>query len=185
MSPFVKPALIACVLAAAGIGLSASPDKQHPARPATTTQAASRPRLDATSDAQARQMRRALMNLAAQTAPGARCHPSDPPARYAACAVPSLRHAGIGGQMAARVLNVAIAGVPFGPCKTYLLGLQAAAQAAGDQARWLLPNMYGPDRRRAQQEVATQLAQITHMLRRAARAAPANVCSVTADSPAA
>lgn len=184
MPPFIKPAIIATVLAAAGVGLSVSPPTQH-ATPAAPMHAASRSHLDATSDAQARQMRRALMNLAGQTAPGARCEPNDPPSRYGPCVVPSLRHAGMGGQMAARVLNAAIAGVPSGPCKTYLLGLQAAAQAAGDQARWLLPNMYGPDRRRAQHEVAKQLGQIAHMLHRAARAAPANVCSVGADSPAA
>ena len=184
MSPFVKPAVIASVLAAAGIGLSVAPPT-HEVRPATPVRVTTRPHLDATSDAQARQMRRALMNLAAQTSPGARCRPNQPPARYAACVVPSLRHAGMGGQMAANVLNATIAGVPFGPCRGYLLGLQAAAQAAGDQARWLLPHMYGPDRRRAQGEVDKQLGQITHMLRRAARSAPASVCSVAADSPAA
>jgi hypothetical protein len=184
MSPFVKPAVIACVLAAAGVGLSVAP-ATHDARLSTPTHALIRPRLDATSDAQARQLRRALVNLAGQTGRGARCRPNDPPDRYAPCVVPSLRRAGMGGQMATRVLNAAIAGVPLGPCKTYLLGLQAAAEAAGDQARWLLPNLYGPDRQRAQHAVATQLAQITHMLQRAARAAPANVCSVAADSPAA
>jgi hypothetical protein len=184
MSPFVKPAVVGLLLGAAGVGLSVSSathDTPPPAPPHLTT----RPHLDATSDAQARDMRRVLMRLAGQTGPGARCDPSDQPAVYAACVVPSLRHAGIGGQMAASVLNPVIAGVPLGPCKAYLLGLQAAAQAAGDQARWLLPNLYGPDRRRAQHEVATQLAQIAHMLRRAARAAPANVCSIAADSPAA
>jgi len=184
MSPFLKPAVVASVLAAAGIGLSVVP-ATHEAKPTPPARTASRPHLDATSDAQARQMRRALMRLAGQTNPGARCHPNEPPARYAPCVVPSLRHAGMGGQMAANVLNATIAGVPFGLCRAYLLGLQAAAQAAGDQARWLLPHMYGPDRRGAQAEVATQLAQITHMLRRAARAAPANVCSVAADTPAA
>jgi hypothetical protein len=184
MSPFVKPAIIAAALAAAGVGLYAPP-ATHDALPGTPIHAPARPQLDATSDAQARQMRRALLNLADQTGSGARCRPNDPRGRYAACVVPSLRRAGMGGQMAARVLDAAIAGVPFGPCKSYLLGLQAAAQAAGDQARWLLPNMYGPDRRRAQYEVATQLAQITHMLDRAARAAPAGVCSVTASGPAA
>jgi hypothetical protein len=184
MSPLVKLALIAVALAVAGVGVSLSP-ATHDASPAAPAHAATAPRLDAASDAQARQMRRVLLNLAGQTGPGARCHPNEPSARYASCVVPSLRHAGMGGQMAANVLNPVIAGVPFGPCKTYLLGLQAAAQAAGDQARWLLPNMYGPDRRRAQHEVATQLAQITHMLRRAAHAAPADVCSVTAVSPTA
>jgi hypothetical protein len=184
MSPFVKPAAIVCVLAAAGVGLFVPP-ATHDATRAAPMHATTLPRLDATSDVQARRMRRALISLANQTGPGARCRPNDPPRRYASCVVTSLQHAGMGGQMAARVLNAAIAGVPFGPCKTYLLGLQAAAQAAGDQARWLLPNMYGPDRRRAQHEVATQLAQITHMLRGAARAAPADVCSVTGASPAA
>jgi hypothetical protein len=184
MSPFVKPAVIASVLAAAGIGLYAPP-ATHDAAHGTPIQAPARPQLGDTSDVQARQMRRALLNLAHQTGSGARCPPNEPRRRYVACAVPSLRRAGMGGQMAARVLNAAITGVPFGPCKTYLLGLQAAAQAAGEQARWLLPNMYGPDRRRAQHEVATQLAQITHMLQRAARAAPAGVCSATAGGPAA
>jgi hypothetical protein len=184
MSPFVKPAVVASVLAAAGIGLYAAPVTHDAARGAPI-HAPARPQIDGTSDVQARQMRRALLNLADETGSGARCRPNDPRRQYIACAVPSLRRAGMGGQMAARVLNAAIAGVPFGPCKTYLLGLQAAAQAAGEQARWLLPNMYGPDRRRAQHEVATQLEQITHMLERAARAAPAGVCSVTAGGPAA
>ena len=184
MPPFVKPALVVSVLAAAGIGLSVGP-ATHGATRATPAPRTARPHLDATSYVQARQMRRALMILAAQTSPGARCHPNEPPARYAPCVVPSLRHAGMGGQMAANVLNATIAGVPFGPCRAYLLGLQAAAQAAGDQARWLLPHMYGPDRGRAQDEVDQQLGQITHMLRRAASAAPANVCSVGADRPAA
>jgi hypothetical protein len=166
------------------VGLAVAP-ATHDAAPATPAYAALGARLDATSDVQARQLRRALVNLADETGPGARCDPSYPPARYAACVAPSLRRAGMGGQMAARVLNAAIVGVPIGPCKAYLLGLQAAAQAAGDQARWLLPTLYGPDRRRAQHEVATQVAQITRMLRRASGAAPAKVCSVTADSPAA
>jgi hypothetical protein len=184
MSPFLKPAVIASVVAIAGVGVSVSTVARESA-PATPLHAVSRPHVDVTSDAQARQMRRALLDLAGQTGPGVRCHPSDPPARYAPCVAPSLRRAGMGGQMAAHVLNAAIAGVPIGPCKTYLFGLQAAAQAAGDQARWLLPTLYGPHRRRAQHGVATQLAQITHMLRRAARAAPADVCSVTAGIPAA
>ena len=184
MSPFVKPAIVAFLLGAAGVGLSVS-STPHSITPTAPPHVSTRLQLDATSDAQARDMRRVLMSLSGQIRPGARCHPSERPAVYAACVVPSLRHAGMGGQMAANVLNPVIAGVPFGPCKAYLLGLQAAAQAAGDQARWLLPNLYGPDRRRAQHEVATQLGQITHMLRRAARAAPANVCSVDADGPAA
>ena len=129
-------------------------------------------------------MRRALTTLADQTAAGARCNPANPPGRYAPCVTPALRHAGMGGQMAANVLNAVLAAVPSGPCKGYLLGLQVAAQAAGEQARWILPTMHGPDRQRRQHEVSAQIRQITHMLRRAASAAPANVCAATAKNPA-
>jgi hypothetical protein len=75
------------------------------------------------------------------------------------------------------LVNVVLAAVPSGPCKDYLLGLQAAAQAAGEQARCLLPMLYGPHRRPAQHEVTHQLTQMTHMLRRSASAAPTDVCS--------
>jgi hypothetical protein len=89
----------------------------------------------------------------------------------------------MGGQMAVNVLNVVLATVPSGPCKGYLLGLQAAAKAAGEQARWLLPTLYGPDRRAAQHELTHQLTQISHMLRRAASAAPTDVCSARRTVP--
>jgi hypothetical protein len=89
----------------------------------------------------------------------------------------------MGGPMAVNVLNAVIAGIPFGRCRGYLLGLQAAAQAAGEQAHWLLPTIYGPDRRRAQHEVSAQLAQITRILRRAAAAAPADVCRLRQTTP--
>jgi hypothetical protein len=60
MSPFVKPAVIACVLAAAGVGLSVS-SPTHDAASATPTHDVTRPRLDPTSDVQARRMRRTLI----------------------------------------------------------------------------------------------------------------------------
>ena len=40
-------------------------------------------------------------------------------------------------------------------------------------------DIYGPHRQRSQHEVSKQIRQITHMLRRAASAAPANVCATT------
>jgi hypothetical protein len=178
MAPLVKPAVVAAVVGALGLGVAVSPrPRDSVAKPASVL---ARPRLDAASDAQARRMRSVLMLLAARTAAGARCHPADRPARYAPCVLPALQHAGIGGTTAMNVLNIVIAGVPTGPCRDYLFGLQAAAQATGEQARWLLPNMYGPDRQQAQREVDKQLGQMTRMLRRAARAAPADVCSVGA-----
>ena len=180
MSPFIKLALAAVVALGVALGLKLEGGAQPPAPPS----ALAAPRLDATSDAEARQMRRALTILAGQTAAGARCDAANRPGRYAPCVTPALRHAGMGGQMAVNVLNVVLTAVPSGPCKGYLLGLHAAAQAAGQQARWLLPTMYGPHRRAAQREVRKQVRQITHMLRRAVGAAPANVCAATAESPA-
>src|SRR3954454_19089724 len=181
MSAFLKLALAAVLALGVALGLKLEGTAPPPPAPASALAA---PHLDATSDAEARQMRRALITLAGQTAAGARCDPRDRAGRDAPCVTLALRHAGIGGQMAVNVLNVVLTALPSGPCKGYLLGLQAAAQAAGEQARWLLPTIYGPHRQRSQHEVSTQIRQITHMLRNAATAAPANVCAATAKSPA-
>ena len=179
MSPFIKLALMAVVVLGVALGLK----PEGGASPRARVSALSAPRLDAASDAQARRMRRALTILAGQAAAGARCDAANRPGRYAPCVAPALRHAGMGGQMAVNVLNVVLAAVPTGPCKGYLFGLQAAAQVAGEQARWLLPTLYGPDRRTAQREVAHQLTQMTHMLRRTASAAPTDVCSARRMAP--
>jgi hypothetical protein len=149
MSLLVKPALV--IAAAVGVALGFSLEQGGPPTAAPPRDVVVRgPRLDATSDAEARQMRRALIILAGQTAAGARCDAGDRPDRFASCAVPALRRLGMGGPMAVDVLNAVITGIPFGRCRGYLLRLQAAAQAAGEQAHWLLPHIYGPDRRRAQ-----------------------------------
>ena len=124
------------------------------------------PRVGATSDAEARQLRGATQILAAELSAAARCGTG----RFAACVTPALRHGGIGGRTTAMLARVVMADVPVGPCRTHLLGLQAANDAAGDQARWLLPLLYGPGRRRHQHEIAGQLALAGDMLRRAARA---------------
>lgn len=183
MTPFAKAALVAAAIASLGVWMGVSPAPRHDTHTATSAHA--RPRIDATSDAEARQMRGAVTTLARQAAGGARCDPNDPPAQYAPCVIPALRHLRIGGQMGTNVLNVVIADVPFVSCRGYLLGLQSAMQGAGEDARWLLPQLYGPDRRRAQHEVATQIALVVRMLRHAATAAPADVCSVAANGPAA
>ena len=182
MSLFVKLALVIAAAVAVALGFSherGGPPTAAPPRDVVILG----PRLDATSDAEARQMRRALIILAGQTAAGARCDPGDRPDRFASCAVPALRRVGMGGPMAVNVLNAVIAGIPFGRCRGYLLGLQAAAQAAGEQAHWLLPNIYGPGHRRAQHEVSAQLAQITRILRGAPAAAPADVCRLRQTTP--
>jgi hypothetical protein len=181
MAGFLKLAIVGVAAVAVVFGFNFERGGSPPTAP--RRHVVPGPRLDATSDAEARQMRRALMILAGQTAAGARCDPGDRPNRFAPCAVPALRHAGIGGPMAVNVLNAVIADIPFGRCRGYLLGLQAAARAAGEQAHWLLPSIYGPDRRGAQHEITSQLAQITGMLRRAAAAASASVCRLRQTTP--
>jgi hypothetical protein len=123
-------------------------------------------KVDATSDAEARRLRGATQSLAAELSAAARCGTG----RFAACVAPALRHGGIGGRTTAMLAGVVMADVPLGPCRTYLFGLQAANAAAGDQARWLHPLLYGPDRRRHQHEITRQVALAGGMLRRAARA---------------
>src|SRR5437588_9424641 len=128
MAPFAKPTIVAAVITALGVWLGVSPsahDQTPKAAPAHV-----RPQIDATSNAEALRMRAAVKTLARQTAAGARCDPGQRSARYTACVVPALRHAGIGGRMGATVLNVVIAGVPYGLCREYLIGLQAAMEGA-------------------------------------------------------
>jgi hypothetical protein len=124
------------------------------------------PRVDATSDAEARRLQGATQTLAAELSAAAHCGTD----RFAACVAPALRHGGIGGRTTAMLARTVMADGPVGPCRTYLFGLQAANDAAGDEARWLLPLLYGPGRRRHQHEIASQLALAGDMLRRAARA---------------
>ena len=175
MSRLIKAVVLAGVLAVICVGPSAlASTADHSPAPAPD---AAGPRLDATTHAEARRMRQAVIVLAAETAAGARCDPGGRPDRYGPCVVPALRHVVMGGLMAANVLEAVTADVPSGRCRAYLLGLRAAAQAAGDQAHWLLPQLYGPERRQAQRETRKQLKQITSMLRRAARASAVAVCA--------
>jgi hypothetical protein len=177
--------LVTAIAVALGMWLGVSPEARDHGSTLPAPVAAGGPAaLNATSDAEARQMRHVTLLLAREAAAGAGCEPSEPPARYAACAVPALRHLGIGGRTAATVLNPVIAGVPFGRCKGYLLGLQAGADSAGDQARWLLPQLYSGDRKAPQRQVAGQISLAAKMLRRVVHAAPAGVCAPVLDGPA-
>jgi hypothetical protein len=75
--------------------------------------------------------------------------------------------------------------IPAGRCLAYMLGLAAANSAAGDNARWLLINLYRyrpRDRRRA---LVGQLHLAYSMMRRASRAAAPNVCEPGSGQPAA
>jgi hypothetical protein len=142
-------------------------------RPGALAGTPARVGLDAASDAQARRMRRVTEALGAELSAAAQCAAAE-------CAAPALRHAGIGGRTNAMLVRVVMAGVPTGRCRNYLFGLQAANDGASDEGRWLLPKLYAHGSRR---EITTQLALAGHMLRHAAIAAPADVCSPAADGP--
>jgi len=133
--------------------------------------------LDATSDAEARELRRATRHLAQDLSAAARCDVRRSPD----CVLPALRRAGMGGRTSAMLVRGLMVRVPAGPCRTYLFGLAAANDAAGDQARWLLMQFYGgPQRRRA---VDAQIRLAAQMLDRAWPAAAADVCAPGADGP--
>jgi hypothetical protein len=176
----------AAVIVAVGLAVGIAP-RGEPAAPGSPVLATSGSggRLDGTSNTEARVMRRATRRLGAELGAAARCDPRRPPAGFAVCVGPALRHAGIGGRTAALLLRGVLAGVPAGRCRAYLLRLQAANDAAGDEARWLLPTLYEVGRRRRQREVAVQMALAGGMLRRAARAATPGVCASGAGGPAA
>jgi hypothetical protein len=134
--------------------------------------------LDATTDTEARLMRRATRHLAEDLSAAARCDIRRSPG----CVLPALHRAGMGGRTTAMLVRGVMARVPAGRCRTYLFGLAAANDAAGDQARWLLMQFYGgPERRRA---VAAQIGLAARMLHRAWPAAGAGVCAPGADGPA-
>jgi hypothetical protein len=171
--PLVKVAAALLALAAfAGVHLESRASVSHMpavAQPATF--------LDATSDSEARVMRRATRHLAEDLSAAARCDVRRSPT----CVLPALRRAGMGGRISAMLVRGVMARVPPGPCRNYLFGLAAANDAAGDQARWLVMQFYGgPQRRRA---VAAQIALAARMLDRAWPAAAADVCAPGADGP--
>jgi hypothetical protein len=141
-------------------------------------------RVDATSDAVTRQLRRATHRLAGELGAAARCDVRQSTRPYEACVSPALQHTGVGGRGTAMILGNVAAGVPAGECLNYLVGLQAANSAAADNARWLVGNMYdyrGPEGRR---RLARQLRLAHGMLRRAAGASAPSVCQPGGGQPA-
>jgi hypothetical protein len=174
-STLAKTAVVAGAVALA-VGLEPHGGAAPPARPAPFAGTRARLGLDAASDAQARQMRRATLALGAELSAAGRCASAE-------CMVPALRRAGMGGRTNGMLVRVVMASVPAGRCRNYLYGLSAANDAAGDDARWLLPRLYESGRQHARQEIATQLGLAGHTLRHAALAAAADVCSPAAGGP--
>ncbi len=174
VAAFGTAAVVAGTIALA-VGLEPHGGAPRPARPALVSIGTpAHIGLDATSDAEARRLRRVTSALGAELSTAAGC-------TSAGCMVPALRHAGIGGRTTAMLARVVMQGVPTGLCRNYLFGLQAANDAAGDSAHWLLPKLY--ERGNGPREVSEQLGLAGQMLRHAALAAPAGVCSPSADGP--
>jgi hypothetical protein len=175
-STLAKTAIVAGALAlAVGFGPHGGASSPAPRAPLATG-----PRVDATSDAEARRLRGATQGLGAELTAAARCGR----VRFADCVAPALRHAGIGGRTTAMLVRGVMAGVPVGGCRNYLFALQAANDAASEDARWLLPLLYEAGRGRPRREIAAQVSIAGRMLRRASRVAPASVCSPRAGEPA-
>jgi hypothetical protein len=174
VSTLAKTAIVAGV-AAVAVGLESHGGAAPPVRSAAQSGTPAHVGLDAASDAQARRMRRVTEGLGAELSAAARCATTD-------CAVPALRHAGMGGRTNSMLVRVVMADVPAGRCRDYLFGLQAANDGASDEGHWLLPKVY--ERGSQRREITTQLALAGNMLRHAALAAPADVCSPGADGPA-
>jgi hypothetical protein len=175
----IRPAA-ALVIVGLAVGVRLARDEPapatgHVARPATA--------VDATSDAEARMMRRATQRLADELRAAARCQTDQGPSEFRACVAPALQHAGTGGRTAAILLHGVIARVPRGHCSDYLLRLQAASGATGDNAPWLLARLYEARRRPDRAYIAGQVALTAAMLHRASHAAAVDVCAPAAWQP--
>jgi hypothetical protein len=177
----VTPAYRLSALVAAGLALAVGLHSHGTAsspRAAAVAPGAARAGLSGTTDAEARQLRRATRLLDIEVAAAARCRPRG----LTACATPALRHTGMGGRTTGMLVRSVIAGVPQGRCRMFLFRLGVANDGASDEARWLLPRLYEPGHTL---EIHRQLVLMARMLRGAWRSARANVCSPTASMPAA
>ncbi|MEA2254709.1 MAG: hypothetical protein QOG35_754 [Solirubrobacteraceae bacterium] len=126
-------------------------------------------------DGEARTMHAVSAKLARDVTRAARCDPRR--ARFDACVLPALRSGGIGGREAGRMLTTVVASAPAGSCRGYLLELQAADQALGEQVQWLLARLYDTPRGGARREVADGLRHAAPMMARATRAGPPRACA--------
>ena len=117
---------------------------------------------------QARSLRIASAHLTVRLSKASRCDPAQPKTVYRRCVLPALRSASIAGQTTARLAAVVAATVPPGRCRRYVLEVQAANAAAGEQGTYLLGRLYVHDVAAAQREVDAGLARAAAMLARAA-----------------
>jgi hypothetical protein len=182
-TPTLVKASAAIAVVAVAVGLRPHHDPTHEQARAGVVRAGGG--LDATTDAEARAMRKATRQLGGDLAAAGRCGATTTPRRFASCVLPPLRRATVGGRFAAMLLRHAAARAPAGACRNYLLRLLAANDAVDDDASWLISELYGAHRRSHQRHVASQIALASRMLYRAARAAAPDVCAAGSGGPSA
>src|SRR5919204_2217767 len=85
------------------------------AAPSVASVVQPRLRVDATTDAESRQMRRATHHLARELGAAARCDARQAQRAFEACAVPALQHAGVGGGRAPMILRHVAPPLPSRP----------------------------------------------------------------------
>ena len=171
---FARSGAAALLLFSVALGL---PGAAHAPQILTARPASAAPaELGAGSWAQARSLRIASAHLRARLVRAARCEPAQDKATYRRCVLPALRGMSMAGRTTARLAAVVASTVPAGRCRGYLLEVQAANEAAGEQAAYLLSRLYTRDVAAAQRTVDAGLGKAAPMLARAA-SAPRATCA--------
>lgn len=171
---FARSGAAALVLSSAALGLPAP--AHAPQLFATRHQSAAPEPLGAGSWAQARSLRIASAHLTARLSRAARCQPAQDKTTYRRCVLPALRGMSMAGYTTARLAAVVATTVPPGHCRGYLLKVQAANAAAGEQGAYLLSRLYVREVAAAQRQVDAGIARAASMLARAS-AAPNTTCA--------
>jgi hypothetical protein len=171
---FARSGAAALVLSSVALGL---PTAAHaPQILAARHQSAVPAALGAGSWAQARSLRIASVHLTARLSRAARCDPAQDKAAYRRCVLPALRGMSMAGRTTARLAAVVASSVRSGRCRGYLLEVQAANAAAGEQGAYLLSRLWVREVAAAQRRVDSGLQRAAAMLARAA-AAPSMTCA--------
>jgi hypothetical protein len=165
---FARSGAAALVLTSAVLGLPAA--AHAPQILIARHQSAAPAALGAGSWAQARSLRIASAHLTARVSRAARCEPARDKAAYRRCVLPALRGMSMAGRTTARLAAVVASSVPPGRCRGYVLEVQAANAAAGEQGAYLLSRLYARDVAAAQRQVDAGLERAAAMLGRAAAA---------------
>jgi len=171
---FARSGAAALVLSSVALGVpgAAYAPQILTARHQSTAPAA----LGAGSWAQARSLRIASAQLSARLSRAARCESGRDKATYRRCVLPALRGMSMAGRTTAHLAAVVSSTVPQGRCRGYLLEVQAANAAAGEQGAYLLSRLYVRDVAAAQRTVDAGLDKAAAMLARAA-STPRTTCA--------